>query len=87
MNAMRLGVILILLNTMSAVGVVYLQYEKRTIGMQMSQQESVKDDHVARWSQLLVEHAAWSSNFRIEKIASEKLDMRYEYDDFIYVRL
>jgi cell division protein FtsL len=84
---MKLGVALIVLNTVSAVGVVYHQYEKRTIGMQMSREEGVKDGHIARWSQLLVEHAAWSSNFRIERVATEKLNMRFEYDDFIYVRL
>jgi len=80
-------VTLILLNMVTALGVVRNQYQKRVIGIQMNQTEILHDQTVDKWSQLLVEYATWSANTRIEKIAREQLGMKYEFDNHLYMRL
>ena len=80
-------VILILLNTMTALGIVHNQYQKRLAGIEMTRLTSEKDLLIDKWSQLLVEYAAWSANSRIERIAIEQLGMRYEYSNYAYLRM
>lgn len=80
-------IVLIVLNMATALGVVYNQYQKRIYGMQVSQTEADRDRKVDKWAQLLIEYATWSSNSRIEKIARERLGMRYEYNNYVFLRL
>ena len=80
-------VVLIALNTATALGVVHNQYSKRVIGIEVTKLAAEKDHLVGKWSQLLVEHAAWSANSRVEKIAIEQLGMKHEYENFGFLRL
>lgn len=87
MKMITLSVVLIVLNTASALGVVHNQYRKRVIGIEFTHLSSEKDQLIDKWSQLLVEYASWSANSRIEKIAVEKLKMKYEYKNYIFLRM
>lgn len=87
MRAVPLVVILIALNTLTALGVVHNQYQKRLAGIEMTRMMNKKDVLVDKWSQLLVEYAAWSANSRIERIAIEQLGMKYEYSNYAFMRM
>jgi len=87
MNIVMLLVILIVLNTATALGVVHNQYQKRVIGIELTRMAAEKDQLIDKWSQLLVEYASWSANSRIEKIAVEKLRMKHEYKDYVFLRM
>ncbi|MCW8964625.1 MAG: cell division protein FtsL [Gammaproteobacteria bacterium] len=87
MNIVMLLVILIVLNTATALGVVHNQYQKRVIGIELTRMAAEKDQLIDKWSQLLVEYASWSANSRIEKIAVEKLGMKHEYKDYVFLRM
>lgn len=78
-------VLLIVLNTASALGVVHNQYSKRISGIELSRLTVEKDQLVNKWSQLLVEHASWSANSRIERIAVDQLGMKHEYSNYLYL--
>lgn len=80
-------IILVVLNTVTALGVVHNQYKKRIYGMQMSNMEVARDRMVDKWSQLLVEYAAWSANSRIERIARQQLNMKYEFGNYSYLEI
>ena len=87
MNIVMLLVILIVLNTATALGVVHNQYQKRVTGIELTRMAAEKDQLIDKWSQLLVEYASWSANSRIEKIAVEKLGMKHEYKDYVFLRM
>ena len=87
MKSVGLIVLLIVLNTLSALGVVHNQYQKRLAGIEATRLAQEKDVLIDKLSQLLVEYAAWSANSRIERIAIERLGMKYEYSNFKYLRL
>lgn len=78
-------ILLVGLNTMSALGVVNNQYRKRLAVIEMRHLEDSRDEIIDKRSQLLVEYAAWSANARIERLAIERLNMRYEYDNYLYL--
>ena len=80
-------VVLIILNTISALGIVHNQYQKRLAGIEVARLTQEKDILIDKLSQLLVEYAAWSANSRIERVAIEQLGMKYEYSNFKYMRL
>ena len=86
MKIVMLLVILILLNTASALGVVHNQYRKRVIGIEFTHLAAEKDRLIGKWSQLRVEYASWSANSRIERIAIEQLDMKHEYENYSFLR-
>jgi cell division protein FtsL len=87
MRAVSLVVVLILLNTATALGIVHNQYQKRLAGIELAGVMRDKDILIDKWSQLLVEYAAWSANSRIERIAVEQLGMKYEYSNYAYLRM
>jgi cell division protein FtsL len=87
MRAVSLVVVLIVLNTVTALGIVHNQYQKRLSGIELSRLIQKKDILIDKWSQLLVEYAAWSANSRVERIAIEQLGMKYEYSNYSYVRM
>lgn len=87
MRAVSLVVVLIMLNTATALGIVHNQYQKRLAGIELAQVMRDKDILIDKWSQLLVEYAAWSANSRIERIAVEQLGMKYEYSNYAYLRM
>jgi cell division protein FtsL len=87
MKMIMLLVILIVLNTASALGVVHNQYSKRISGIEFTRLAAEKDQLIDKWSQLLVEYASWSANSRIERIAVEQLGMKHEYDNYLYLSM
>ena len=87
MKMIMLLVILIVLNTASALGVVNNQYSKRISGIEFTRLAAEKDQLIGKWSQLLVEYASWSANSRIERIAVDRLGMKHEYDNYLYLSM
>lgn len=87
MKMVILLVTLIVLNTVTALGVVRNQYHKRSIGIEHAQLSAEKDLLIDKWTQLLIEYASWSANPRIERIAVEQLGMKHEYDNYSLLEL
>ncbi len=85
MKIISVVVLLIILNTVTALGVVRNQYHKRLIGIDYTNVTRERDQLVDKWSQLLVEYASWSANPRIEKIAVEQLGMKHEYHNYVWL--
>ncbi len=85
MKIISVVVLLIILNKVTALGVVRNQYHKRLIGIDYTNVTRERDQLVDKWSQLLVEYASWSANPRIEKIAVEQLGMKHEYQNYVWL--
>ena len=59
----------------SALGVVYLQHESRSLFVQRQRLQSEQDEFQVEWSRLQLEQAWLGDASRIEKIAREQLSM------------
>lgn len=67
---------LVLACLMSAIAVINATHQTRTQFVRLQQLERERDQLQTEWGQLLLEESAWSSPARIERQASERLDMR-----------
>lgn len=68
--------LLVLLVIGSALAVIYTSYEYRRLFHQQQTLVRESDNYRIEWGQLLLEQSAWGSNSRVEKLASENIDMR-----------
>lgn len=60
----------------SALGVVYLQHESRSLFVHRQRLQSEQDEYQVEWSRLQLEQAWLGDASRIESIAREQLRMR-----------
>jgi cell division protein FtsL len=67
---------LTLLVTMSAIGVVHSSHLSRQLFAEQSLLLDRNDQLQLEWAQLLLEQSAWSSPDRLEHIATKQLEMR-----------
>ena len=73
---MRSPLVLILAGCMlSAVAVVELRHESRTLYAQLQKLQQERDGLNVEWGQLLLEEGAWSQQRRIEAVARAQLGM------------
>jgi cell division protein FtsL len=59
----------------SALGVVYVKQWDRQLFIGVQQQQMQRDRLETQWGQLLLEEGAWSTQARIQAIASQQLGM------------
>ncbi len=59
----------------SAVGVVLVRHEARTLFTELERLSAERDRLNIEWSQLQLEQSAWSNHGFVERVASERLDM------------
>lgn len=67
---------LTLLITMSAIGVVHSSHLSRQLFAEQAVLLDRNDQLQLEWAQLLLEQSAWSSPDRLESIATKQLEMR-----------
>ncbi len=68
--------ILLLAVMVTSLGVVYTQHVSRQLFVEMQFLRDQQDDLLTEFGQLQLEQSTWSTHGRIERIASEKLNMR-----------
>ena len=59
----------------SAVELVVYRHESRSLFVELQDLRETKQDLNREWGQLLLEQATWGTHSRVEKVASEKLEM------------
>lgn len=60
-----------------ALGVIYTKHLTRTLHADVQRMAAERDALHVEWGQLLLEHATWASDSRVEKIATRQLGMVY----------
>ncbi len=66
---------LLALVSASALGLVYLRQESRTLFVQQQQLNAIRDNAEVEWGRLQLEQATLADIARIERIAREQLQM------------
>ena len=61
----------------SAVAVVRARHEARTLFVQLERLSTDRDRLNIEWSQLQLEQSAWSNHGFVERVASDKLHMKF----------
>lgn len=67
--------VLWLLVFVSAVGVVLVRHEARTLFTELERLSAERDRLNIEWSQLQLEQSAWSNHGFVERVASDRLNM------------
>lgn len=78
-----LGASLMLCVIASAVGVVLVKQQSRTLFVQLQRLERARDDLNVEWGKLQLEQGAWATHNRIEKLATAKLGLELPAADSI----
>lgn len=73
-NQLVVGALIVLL-LVSAFSVIYLKDLSRRLFIQYQQAQQVQEREEIEWSKLLLEEGAWSTQARIQNLASTQLDM------------
>jgi cell division protein FtsL len=73
---MLITLMLTLMITMSAIGVVHSSHLSRQLFAEQALLLDRNDQLQLEWAQLLLEQSAWSSPDRLENIAAKQLEMR-----------
>lgn len=68
--------VLLVLCLVSALAVIATSHEIRERYARLQQLENEQQQLQTEWGQLLLEESAWSSPSRIERLASQRLEMR-----------
>ncbi|HYA19375.1 MAG TPA: cell division protein FtsL [Burkholderiales bacterium] len=72
----RLNFLLALTLIVCALGVVTSQHKARKLFAKLQQEQELSAQLDVEWGQLLLEQSTWATHARIEKIATEILQMR-----------
>lgn len=59
----------------SACSVVYLKHLSRTLYASIQENTKQRATLNAEWSQLVLEHGAWTTDMRVEQVAKKELEM------------
>lgn len=73
-NQLAVGALIVLL-LVSAFSVIYLKDLSRRLFIQYQQLQHVQQRDEVEWSKLLLEEGAWSTQARVQNIASTQLNM------------
>ena len=71
----RINLILLLLLTACALGLVTSQHQARKLFAEMEQEQERAKQLDVEWGQLQLEQSTWAMHARIDKIARERLRM------------
>ena len=69
------SLVLVMVLTISAIGVVISAHENRELFNTLSSLQGQRDDYQREWSQLLLEQSALSAHGRVEKLAADRFSM------------
>ena len=73
-NQLLIGVLIVLL-LVSAFSVIYLKDLSRRLFIHYQQLQQVQEQREIEWSKLLLEEGAWSTQARVQNIATTQLNM------------
>lgn len=75
---MRWAMVIVLFMALiaSAIGVVMLQHETRSLFIASQVAAAERDEAIAEWTRLQIELAVWATASTIENTAHNQLDMR-----------
>jgi cell division protein FtsL len=71
----RINLVLLLLVTACALGLVTAQHQARKLFADMEQEQDRAKQLDVEWGQLQLEQSTWAMHARVEKIARERLRM------------
>jgi cell division protein FtsL len=71
----RINLVLLLLVTACALGLVTAQHQARKLFADMEQEQERAKQLDVEWGQLQLEQSTWAMHARVEKIARERLRM------------
>ncbi|WP_455221717.1 cell division protein FtsL [Kaarinaea lacus] len=74
-KAYGLSLILMLVVMLSAFQVIYTKHLNRQAFTELQKLKQQQDQMETEWGQLQLEQATWAAHGRVEKIASNKLEM------------
>ena len=72
----RLNLILVLIAVICAVGVVTSQHKGRKLFTELQQEQALAKQLDVEWGQLQLEQSTWAMHARIEKVATNLLEMQ-----------
>lgn len=67
--------ILLLAVVASAVAVVWMHHERRSLFVELDEVDARRDRLQVEWGRLQIEQSTWAASDRIERIAAEKLNL------------
>ncbi|MDJ0760249.1 MAG: cell division protein FtsL [Woeseiaceae bacterium] len=70
---------------LSALALVYTKHESRTLFIELQGLSQERDDLNIEYGQLQIEQSMWATHSRIEKLASEDLELIRPDSEDIYV--
>jgi len=72
----------------SAMSVVQSKHQNRLLFVELESLNTQRDEMNVEWGQLQLELSTWATDSRVEKIATEKLNMRnVSYEDTVIIKL
>jgi len=72
----RINILLTLILIACALGVVTSQHKARKLFVELEKEQQLARQLAEEWGQLQLEQSTWATHARIEKIATEQLQMR-----------
>jgi cell division protein FtsL len=72
----RLNLLLVLIAVVCAIGVVTSQHKARKLFSELEQEQGIAKQMDIEWGQLQLEQSTWAMHARIEKIATNYLEMQ-----------
>lgn len=66
---------LLLLVVSSGVAAVFVKHQSRSLFAELQELQRARDALDVEWSQLRLEQETWANHNRVERIATQKLDM------------
>ncbi len=72
----RINILLTLILVACALGVVTSQHKARKLFVELEKEQQLARQLAEEWGQLQLEQSTWATHARIEKIATEQLQMR-----------
>ncbi|HEX6005396.1 MAG TPA: cell division protein FtsL [Burkholderiales bacterium] len=72
----RLNLVLLAILIACALALVTAQHKARKLYVQLQAEQALAKRLEVEWGQLQLEQQTWAMHGRVEKIATEKLDMR-----------
>jgi len=73
---LRLNLLLFAILVASALALVSSQHKARKLYVELQKQQELAKQLEIEWGQLQLEQSTWAMHGRIEKIATQKLNMR-----------
>jgi len=69
--------VLTAVNVCSAIGVIYLKHLSRLRYVEIAEHQSSIDSLAVEWSRLQIEESTFSQHGLVERVATDRLDMRF----------